>query len=152
MQVKLVEQIDDRGCAIACMAMVLGKTYPEIIAGWKEPTGGDPDLGRKLKSETGSGLYYGDVVVNFAEVYGVPTLVKRLYFNGTKQEPWPPQPFAPVHLCAVRVGRELKDSRSHFIVMDNAGVLFDPIFGANMPWHRYLDSIPECVIGVWPTT
>lgn len=121
--IKLIKQKHSKGCGIACIAMVCGKSYDKIAN----------DLFGKLGKV--DGMYLSDAQ-NYLKKHKYIT-TKTIYplslSDGEKyEEVIKPTCFA--HICQVKV---FKDSPTdHFIVMDGKGILFDPIFGITK-WIDY---------------
>ncbi|MDE3097339.1 MAG: hypothetical protein KGK07_15230 [Chloroflexota bacterium] len=84
--IRYVPQEDANGCRVACLAMVLGVSYVEaralLGAGW---------------AESGISHFPTDEVIGRAG-----WAVRRVYHYdstiGRMREPWPPAPFAPLHI------------------------------------------------------
>lgn len=55
-------------------------------------------------------------------------------------------PFAPVHLVEIRVFED--SEQMHFIVMDEVGKLYDPLFGET-DWNFYAEH-PSNIVGFTP--
>jgi hypothetical protein len=135
--IRWVGQEDPMGCFVAAMAMVAGKTYAEV------------------KAETGECWRRGGTFFPVDQYLSENRLVTARYWshdqfrghaeNGAwlcdKRDPWPPAPFAPVHLCEVRA------SAGHWVVMLKDGTVLDP----NVSEPRKLSDYSEVylVIGVW---
>lgn len=118
--VALVRQAHDYGCGIASLAMVTGQTYDEVrtwlLAHWPGGQGGDTPAEDWLVKR---GIYSG-----IADYYlGRHGYVWRKVYSGWQQHPWPPEPFAPVHLVMVRQ----PSNNSHYVVMRADGVVLDPL-------------------------
>lgn len=125
----LVRQEHPDGCGVAAVAMVTGETYAEVVADLAR-MGLDLSIGGLAKPHIERLLAARGYV--WRTVYRAGTLI------------WPPAPFAPVHIAAVR---QQPSGRAHFVVMlDDARVL-DPLERGTT-----LDHWPEVmnVIGIWP--
>ena len=131
--ITFVPQRGETDCVIACLAMVTGKPYDEVLeefAGyWKD------------NSEEGVGdnafyQYLGQ------HGYLVQTF-KRLYEpSQTPRTPWPPAPFAPIHVLGVDyMGDE------HGIVMDKDGLIHDPYNEGITGLFEY--PIVYEIVGIW---
>lgn len=109
---KLIRQTNSKGCGVACAAMVTELSYE--------------DCRRTLFGTVGkvSGMFHDDVVA-FIKSKGF-NASKRLY---SKEDPSVLKPIegCEAHLLEVRVYSD--SEMSHFVVMDNLGNIFDPIFG-----------------------
>lgn len=134
-----IAQPNGYGCAIASLAMVAGYTYDEMEA-WFISNGA-------TRGRLEGGLHEGiwlEALGRLGFVY------ERRYIgdaisNGPRTTPWPPAPFAPIHICAAEV-----DVGSHAFVMLGDGSVLDP-------WKRERTTIthPDYikvnqVAGVWP--
>jgi hypothetical protein len=107
---KLVRQQHARGCGAACIAMLAGITYEQAAA----------DFGERDWDKSGLVYYQVDAALmnrGFA-------LCRKYFLDGqhNERQPWPPDPFGPVHLCHVISG-----GNRHFVVMDAAGGVLDPL-------------------------
>jgi len=113
-EVRYVAQPNGYGCSIACVAMVLGKTYDEMEAWFL-----DAGLTReRMEKGLWRGIYYAAL-----HRHGF-ALVERWHHDpiaNVKGPVWPIAPFAPVHICAVDV-----TVGSHAIVMAGDGTVLDP--------------------------
>lgn len=134
MKVKFVRQEDRRGCVIACLAMVLGKTYAEVVKDfYHDFTEEGFDLERAC-------MYLAD---NGAQIIEK----RRLWYNRkdfSRAEIL--KPFAPVHIVSVQ---QFFDSESsHAVVMDENGVIFCPDGATHL---EILDSYDiDICYGVYP--
>jgi hypothetical protein len=110
--IKLVRQEDPFGCAVACIAMVLGRTYESVKADWSNDFAKD---GVTTNQITG---YLGDA--------GCSVLYKNLMNWNEKdfarKEMF--RPFAPAHILCIK---QLYDATIyHAVVMDAKGKIYDP--------------------------
>ena len=134
-----VAQPNAYGCAIASLAMVAGKTYEEM-----EQQLVDWGLARERMRH---GLHEGiwlEALDRLGFVY-VRRYSADSFLNGPRTTPWPPAPFAPIHMCAAQVS-----DGSHAFVMLADGSVLDP-------WKRERATIahPDYikinqVAGIWP--
>lgn len=109
-----VAQPNGYGCAIACCAMVLGKSYEEMEA-WLVANGcALSRLEKGMHSEMWPEIL-GNHGYSWRRVYQADML------KNTRREAWPVPPFAPVHIAAVRVA-----GGSHAIVVLADGTVLDP--------------------------
>lgn len=116
MKTKHVRQVDEFGCGLACLAMVMNTTYDEVQT--------------MFSIFNGRGVYTRQVD-EFLASYGfaVARYFKRTFLRGNstrgnKREHWPIKPFAPIHICLVKVKPESKFN--HFIIMLDNGIILDP--------------------------
>lgn len=107
-----------RDCGVAALAMLTGKSYEAIAAYFR-----NPDFSVK-------GLYLVGIDDYLAD-HGFAVARKKRYlgfFHDDKappREPWPPEPFAEMHLCEVKVNE--KSPVYHFVVMLRDGSCLDPL-------------------------
>lgn len=133
MAIRWVEQRGETDCVIACLAMVTETPYDEVLkefsAYWdiyKEEGVGDNAFYQYLSEK-------GYLVQTFKRVYE-PTQTPRT--------PWPPPPFAPVHVLGVDyMGDE------HGVVMDADGIIFDPYNENKIGVYDY-ETVYE-IVGIW---
>lgn len=111
----IVKQRDSFGCAIACAAMVAGRSYADVCSDLKE-------AGARFEEIPYRGLDM-DQLEELLGRYGFA--VRRQYYrNPITSEPrasWPPEPFAPVHVC--HVGNY---HSGHYVVLLSDGRVLDP--------------------------
>lgn len=104
-----------RGCGVAALAMLTGHDYDDI-ARW---------VGAENLDERGIYLHDLDFYL-FEHGYA---LQRRFLFGGytarRQTTPWPPKPFADVHLCEVQVAES--SPVHHFVVMLDHGAVLDPL-------------------------
>lgn len=138
MSVEYVAQPNGYGCTIACVAMIVGKTYDEVEA-WTLAQG----LPRTRMEQ---GMWSGQYLESL-DRHGFSYACRYRcdpFINGVQRPTWPPSPFAPVHICQVDVA-----AGSHAIVMLADGSVFDPFKRERTslahPDYRAIDQ----VIGVW---
>jgi len=110
-----VQQQHAKGCGPAALAMVTGIPYPEVCAWFKgidfnkdgiHPYGIDAFLVEHGYATARKGMYYA-------------------YIGSPRREPWPPVPFADVHICEVRVYENAPIN--HFVVLLRDGTVLDPL-------------------------
>ena len=134
----LVRQQHDYGCGIAALAMIADRSYDEVrewlLGNW--PGGSQ----RPEDWLTAHGIHKGIADWYLAQ----HDYVWRTLYGGWKLDPWPPEPFAPVHLACVRQ----PSNNNHYVVMRADGVVLDPL--ADGP--RSLADWPQVynVQGIWP--
>lgn len=107
------EQVDDAGCGIACLAMLLDQPYARIV-------GQAPDLcGVKCGVER-------DWLFQFLAEHGHAVQLRERvkWYEGTVHKPWPVKPWAERHLCCVYQTKA--DIYDHYVCMDKDGTVYDP--------------------------
>lgn len=110
---KRIKQKHDRGCSIACLAMLTGKTYDQVLEdcapAWDENVG-----------------LYSNIVDGYLWDHGYA--LKKIFepnnWKKEKRHPWPVKPFTDIHLVFLRVYEQ--SPCDHFIVMLKDGTLLDP--------------------------
>jgi hypothetical protein len=113
-EVSYVAQPNGYGCAIACVAMIVGKSYDEVEA-WLVANGCSPTRYQR-------GLWDGIYQTILAR-HGF-SYVQRYKFDAVSQQvhvAWPPAPFAPVHIVCTCVS-----AGWHAVVMLADGSVLDP--------------------------
>lgn len=134
MKIKLVKQEDPKGCAIACIATVLGRTYAEVAQHFHPSF---RDGGIKFEhtieylGEQGMRLLRCQIIANSADVRLRETLL---------------MPFAPVHL--VRMFEFTDTENGHLVVMDDRGRFHCPD-GMSDTEIRGSYLFTDC-LGIWP--
>lgn len=135
--IKLVLQPEPSGCGIAVVATVAGKTYQEV----RQYIHLDRDF-------TQEGMYDSELeslLVQFGFTWQVLTMVNpRL---STRRDPWPPAPWAPLHVAKVT---NLRESGLHYVVVLPDGMVLDPHCGVIQGLHRY--PRVHQVYGLWPVS
>ena len=144
MKIEYVAQPNDYGCAIACCAMVLGKTYEETEAALAA-------RGHK------GGAIYECIWEQFMHEHGFA--LTRKYYNdsirGVPRDEWPPKPWAPVHIALLQA-----TAGFHAVVMLADGTVLDPFDRSRttlhhpdykkvdfvMGFHRIRDELPADII------
>ena len=101
------------GCGIACLAMVTGDSYDDIYALVRSYIEGCED------SRKGIHEYHLRDYLNLRG-FAYQQVPHFSALENIKREPWPPKPWAPVHIVQVFAGSY------HFVVMDEVGRVFDP--------------------------
>lgn len=133
-----VAQPNGYGCAIACCAMILEKTYGEM-EDWFLTNGLTRE---RMEKGVWSGIYrealYRHGWVGHERWFNDPLR------NGPGGWRWPPAPFAPVHICAADV-----PAGHHAFVMLEDGRVLDPFkaerTSIDHPDYRHVDN----VLGLW---
>lgn len=135
---RYIAQPNGYGCAIASLAMVADKTYDEMEA-WFVAQG-------MSRARMQHGLHEGI----WLEALGrLGFIYERRYsadsfLNGPRTTPWPPAPFAPIHICAAQVA-----GGSHAFVMLADGRVLDP-YNAERTTITHPDYIQvNQVAGIW---
>jgi hypothetical protein len=136
LMVTWVRQEDEWGCFIAAMAMVTGKTYAQV----KAETG--ETYTNKSASYYSTDQYLTQNGYAYARLWSFNQFAQDADKNNVPMEPWPPKPFAPVHVCLVTM------SMGHFVVMLADGTVFDPTVEAEKKLTDY--ERVNWVAGVWP--
>jgi hypothetical protein len=129
--IRWVPQEEGMGCAVACLAMLMGESY------WSA---------RSLLPffDPKEGTCSTDVLRVLGE-YGWAYASKYPHYSPERRDRrrWPVRPFAPIHFCAVRV------SGWHAVLMLGDGDVIDPL---RHPQHTLtLDAYPEVleIHGLW---
>lgn len=107
-----VRQTHSRGCGPAALAMITGVPYKQVCA----------DFGLDFDKE---GIDYRRLD---AWLIDKGWSLARLYPNDYRyqpRQPWPPLPFAWLHICNVEVAEN--SPVHHFVVMLNSGSCLDPL-------------------------
>lgn len=123
--VKWVAQEDANGCGIACLAMLVGKTYQQVAS--------------EVASVKAMGLSQWPLDSYLAEQgYAVarryPSLVHLNEINkpGVMRDVWPLTPWADVHLCGVTLPQG-----HHWVVLLRDGRVLDPAGWPPRSWAEY---------------
>jgi hypothetical protein len=137
--IDLVLQSDAKGCCVAVLAMVTGKSYlavkSETADLWKEG-GSDYRINQYLADHGFAVQYhyhYDQFKIEATEEHGTR--------YGLKDGPWPLPPFAPAHILLTR-----NEVMSHWIVMGPDGEILDPVFGRGRDTSQY--EVTK-MIGIW---
>lgn len=139
--VTYVAQPNGYGCAIACIAMIVGKTYDEMEA-WLLKQG-------LVRSRMEKGIY-DRIWLEALDVHGF-TYAQRYacnaFTNQSPRDPWPPEPFAPLHIACVEVATGM--TGSHAVVMLADGSVLDPYDRSrNTLTHPGYRGVAQ-VVGIW---
>jgi hypothetical protein len=134
--IKYVRTGEENGCVIACLAMITGKTFKQVIAEmrpyWDNEgmfEGTDDDAWMQYLAAHGYAYNY------ISDDY---TPQDRLLKN------WPVAPFAPIHICFVHA------SGPHAVIMSSTGEIFDPNdnkIKSLTEYHRVYR-----IVGIWKVT
>jgi len=129
-----VKQQSGNDCGVAALAMILSQPYAKVRAFF-------PDVER-------AGLPFGECAW-YLRFYGCTVshpIVSHKWAE--RHEVWPPEPFAPVHLCAVTIRH--RPPQHHWVVMLTDGSVLDghsPV-PKRLSDYAYVNS----VIGIWHKT
>lgn len=108
---ELVKQEHKSGCGIACIAMVMGKTYGEIV--------------KEFLNDFDVEGMTTNLLMDYLGNAGFSIVFKQLsrwnHKDFAREEML--RPFAPVHILAIKWKA---DTNGHFVVMDKDGTLFCP--------------------------
>lgn len=111
---KHVQQKHSQGCLVAALAIVLGLEYDEALS-ILEPSGNEPDW------------RHGFTFVDFDNALverGWAVARKFRWLRGNiERQPWPPAPWANVHLALVRC----TENTSHAVILLRDGTVMDPL-------------------------
>jgi hypothetical protein len=112
LRIKHVAQKHDKGCVVACIAMVLGWDYDKVVAEFHN------DFNKKGIS--------GDIAKDFICDYGFSVIEKRGggYIDLDEHNKRMMTPFAPVHIVTVKQFIDAKIN--HCVVMNSKGKIYDP--------------------------
>lgn len=130
-----VRQEHENGCVVASVAMVLGATYKEVHDAlapqvwWydhKEPYAQD-DTEREARWHKGTDFSVRGMdsmdAYRWLQTKGYAMQLRYRYLWGREPvENWPPNPWAPIHMCSVLTPSD----NWHEIVMLGNGTLLDP--------------------------
>ena len=114
-----IQQKHSRGCGIAALAMLTGKSYEEV-ASYFDRIDFDKQ-GVHLRAMDDYRVDHGYAIARKYMWLG--------YFIESRaplRSPWPPVPFSDVHLCEVEVNENAP--MYHFVVMLRDGSIVDPLF------------------------
>ncbi len=131
--IQYVPQRGETDCVIACLAMVTGKSYDEVMEEFAPYW--------KLTSDEGVG---DNAFYQYLSQHGYVTQTFKQAYEPSQSNraEWPPRPFAPVHVLGVDyLGDE------HGIVMDSGGVIFDPYDKSKVGLYEY--PIVYEIVGIW---
>lgn len=123
-------------CVVGCLAMVTGQTFDQTLRGmteyWQESgqfEGVGDDMFEAYLCQRGYALQY------IHHEY-TPTFTLRTI--------WPPEPFAPIHVC------DVFDEGMHAIVMLEDGTIMDPNDRKRRRLADYHRVFSVC--GIWKVT
>lgn len=138
-----VRQEHTYGCVLASLAMLAGMTYAEVLAEYPwviEKEGCDLDT---ISADFfwRHGFAHQLVYPARPEINRDPSAPMSERRARYERKPWPPEPWAPAHLCQVET------SMSHAVVLLTDGTVLDPAD----PTRRSLAAYSRVmnVRGVW---
>lgn len=119
-KIKLIKATRDKGCALACLAMILGSTEDEI----------DKDF----NVDFNRGGITVDLIDEYLRDAGLSVISKQVgsFINLQNSNKRMLQPFAHAHIVIVQ--SRIDSKRTHAVVMSAKGKLFDP---AAEPYARH---------------
>jgi hypothetical protein len=109
---ELVKQENAYGCGPACFAMILGKSYAEIISDFHndfESEGMNVEQAIDYLGDKGFSIVHKTIKTYLEKDFARAEMLK---------------PFAPVHL--VRIMQKFDSNSGHFVVMTNKGKILCP--------------------------
>lgn len=121
-----VWQEDEHGCGIACAAMLTGKPYQQVRDAFA------PLLAKREVTDRAVEEYLIAHGFSFQRLFGVSALTNE------DRDPWPPAPFADLHLCVVSQceGSDNPYCCGHMVVLLADGTVLDP----TVPQPKRLDD------------
>jgi hypothetical protein len=128
-EIQWVGQEEGMGCAIACVAMLLGTTYGSARALFP-------------RFDPAEGVLPLDAVRVLSE-YGWASVEKFRHYSpeGRDRRRWPVRPFAPVHLVPVST------TGWHAVLLLADGMVLDPLTPVPQRLSDY--AVVHSVIGLW---
>lgn len=133
MKIKLIYQKNKFGCAVACLAMVSGRTYDDVVQDFINDFNEDGLEIEKALDWLGDNGF--SVLVKEIRCYNQKDFARAYMFK----------PFAEVHIVRVR---NKVDTMNHLIVMDKAGKLFCPDGTSDADLR--LCYLIDMVLGLYP--
>lgn len=134
--VQLIRSLDEYGCGVACLAMVMGTTYSDVAMRFA--------TNFNLKS------FKPKWYETFLYDHGCTIIKKRLrvgvhiasaYMSGVMLKP-----FAPIHIVSINQSAEWEIC--HAVVMDASGMIHDPSGHTHEEIFNSIYAIPS-VLGIW---
>ena len=123
MPVQWVKQEHPNGCGFAVLAMLVGRTYAEIIA---EFNGDAYSNGYRYDPEKSSPGWQEMDRYLAQQGYAVARIFQDKFPHClNEQYEWPPAPLVDVNLCNVTVNQD--SSRNHWIVLLGDRSVLDPL-------------------------
>lgn len=111
----LVRQEHPWGCGLACLAMLLGVEYSALFK----------TRYAHINFETSVGISNFLMAEELTELGFAYSKLWRFKSGNIERTPWPPQPWADVHLIMI----ELQCRKSHWALWLRDGRVFDPYYG-----------------------
>lgn len=129
MTIKWVEQKHKNGCVVACLSMVTGIPYDDIMHDFT----GD-------RTDEGLSCFVYDVWLAY-KGYAIQRVYKHYSPLHADRQSWPPSPFADTHLALADTAQG-----SHCLVWQRNGAVLDPLIET----HRTLsDYTVGMITGVY---
>ena len=131
--IRHVHQPDNHSCVVACLAMVTGLSFAAVRR----------ELGRHVCPSCGvtDKVFYA-FLANHG--YAVQRIARKNAYRTGKRHPWPPVPFADVHVASVKTTGYQK--AAHAVVWFRDGRVFDPELRAPVTIEIYAKVID--VVGI----
>lgn len=145
MSINFVAQSQSRGCHIASLAMITNQSYSDVVLDFPIQTIMRECIDCTVQPHR---KYQEPLEIHNFDEYGI-TMCESLEYlrkrewawqtlaewaSYVKREVWPPKPWAPIHLCEVHV---VGAPCAHAVVMDQSGVVYDPVFGIQTDGLRF---------------
>lgn len=132
-KVEYVESDDNVSCVLACLAMVTGKTVAQVRDGMRQ-------YWYNEAAEQGTNDEAFEAYLS-ARGYAVQQISHDYVPEDKLITPWPPDPWAPIHVC------DVYEHGPHAVVMLYDGVVLDP----NDTGMKSLDQYHRvyAVQGIW---
>lgn len=112
----LVKQTQPMGCYVAALAMLTDLSYDEVKARFSS----DYDFDKNGITHYASDAFLAE------HGYALAYKWEHDQVRKTTRQPWPPEPWADVHLCEVVVDPK---KGAHAVIMLKDGRIYDPHFG-----------------------
>jgi hypothetical protein len=125
--VERVEQEDANGCGIAVLAMLTGKSYPDVVRQFH---------GRDFREH---GLGISDI---WRYLWDRGYYLRVVYEGKAFEDQWPPPPFAAMHFAQVENVVHI----GHAVYMDMKGTVVDPLTAGQRRLTDY--PVVNQVVGV----
>lgn len=136
--IRYVAQPNGYGCAIACVAMIVGKSYQEME---------DWFVAQGLKRDRMVQGIHSYIFFDALDRHGFSHVERWMndpIANAPRAGEWPPAPFAPVHICGANVA-----GGHHAFLMLADGTILDP-YKRERDSLRHPDYLSvDSVAGVW---
>ena len=134
--VPYVESDDKVSCVLACLAMVTGKSVAQVRDGMRQ-------YWHNEASEQGTSDEAFEAYLS-ARGYAIQHVSHDYLPEDRLIKPWPPEPWAPVHVC------DVYEQGPHAVVMKHDGTVLDPNdtgMTSLSQYHRVY-----AVQGIWKVT